>query len=142
MFKETISLLADQLLASVERDRSAPAYRNNTFDRKLRLAEQREPRLPLPRAREGTAYLLQQEWIEVSESANLTPKQVAVMQLRLEGQTFEYIGRKYGHSKQGAQRIYVQGAKKIARAWMNNPYRGLPAVYDKEIHRGLTERRP
>jgi len=141
MSKDTLGYIADKLLATAERDSSAPGYTDNTFRRKLNLAHHRESRLPLPRTREGTAYLLQREWIEVTERARLTPKQILVMQLRLEGETFDSIGRKYGHTKQGAQRIYVQGAKKLARAWLTNPHRGLPAVYDQETRRGLPPRR-
>jgi len=141
MSKETLGYIADKMLATTERDREAPGYTDSTFRRKLNLAHHRESRLPVPRSREGTAYLLQKEWIEVTERANLTTKQILVMQLRLEGETFESIGHRYGHSKQGAQKIYLQGARKLARAWLRNPFRGLPAAYDEEVRRGIHVRR-
>lgn len=142
MNKETLGYLADRFLAACERDPVAPGYSENTFRRKLKLAHRRESRSPIPRTRGGTVYLLEKEWIDVTERASLTDRQIRVMQLRLEGETFESIGRKFGHTKQGAQRVFLQGAKKLARAWLGNPYRGLPAAYDEEVRRGLSDRRP
>lgn len=137
MGKAKLDHAADALLADVPRDRDAPHYRENTFRRKLDLAARRESSQPLPKIREGSVYLLQKEWLEITESARLTQRQSDVLRLRLEGHTFEEIGQRFGHTKQGAQRIYHQGAKKLARAWITYPYRGLPSTYESEVTRGL-----
>lgn len=132
---------ADMLLSSIERDRSAPHYTESSFRRKLKLANQRESQQALLTSLRPAAYLHTKEWIEITEIAGLTPSQTEVMQMRLEGVTFDAIGKARGHTKQGAQSIYYQAAKKIVEAWINYPYRGLPDVYEEECRRGISPRR-
>ena len=132
-----ISLLADAMLSHVPREADAPHYTEGSFRRKLGNQHRRECALPLPIERQGALDLYRNEWAEVTESARLTDRQAEVVQMRLSGHTFEQIGQTFGHSKQGAQNIFLQAAKKLARAWVTNPYRGLPAVYDQECRRGL-----
>ena len=141
MKSEVLSETADLLLSNLDRDRSAPHYTESSFRRKLKLANQRESRQALLTALRPAAYLHSKEWIEISEIALLTPSQTEVMQMRLEGITFDAIGKARGHTKQGAQSIYYQAAKKLVEAWINYPYRGLPEVYEEETRRGISPRR-
>jgi hypothetical protein len=80
--------------------------------------------------------LLAHEIQEVRERASLTPRQSEVLEMRLEGRTFEDIGRLRRHTKQAAQNIFVQALKKFARALAVYEYTGLAEVYQNEINRG------
>lgn len=131
------SLLADALLSQVPRNPQSPHYTEESFKRKLNNQARRESQLPLRTERQGALDLYRNEWCEVTEAAGLTERQAEVVQMRLSGHTFEQIGDTFGHSKQGAQNIFFQAAKKLARAWITNPYRGLPSVYEDECRRGL-----
>jgi DNA-directed RNA polymerase sigma subunit (sigma70/sigma32) len=132
-----ISLLADALLSQVPRDPKSPHYTEESFRRKLGNQTRRESQLPIRTERQGALDLYRNEWCDVTEAAGLTERQSEVVQMRLSGHTFEQIGETFGHSKQGAQNIFMQAAKKLARAWISNPYRGLPSVYEQECRRGL-----
>lgn len=127
---------ADALLALIDRDREAPHYGESSFRRKLQDSNRRARRLPAPTGGKEANYLLQEEWCEVIESAKLTTRQLEVLALRLEGHTFEQIGDLGGHTKQGAQNIFFQAAKKLVKAWMEYPYRGLHQVFREEVRRG------
>lgn len=140
MNRENLKRSADMLLARVERDPWAPHYRESTFKRKLYDSNRRALNLPLPSGGLESNILLQSEWADVIEAANLTDRQLTILGLRLEGYTFEQIGELGGHTKQGAQNIFFQGAKKLARAWMDYPYRGLASVYRDEVRRGAKSR--
>lgn len=137
MYKPPLSQIADDILRSVQRDPEAPHYVEGSFRRKLDEATRRESQMALPRVRPGALYLYRQEWADITEAANLTKRQLQVVSLRLEGHTFEHIGDKFGTSKQGASRVFFQGARKLARAWLDYPYRGLPSVYEEETTRGI-----
>ncbi len=80
--------------------------------------------------------LLANECREVYHRAKLTKRQSKVLEMRLGGWTFEEIGKKRGHSKQGAQHIFLQALKKLARALRVYPYKGLSEVYQDELRRG------
>lgn len=86
----------------------------------------------------GHEPLLEVECREIYTNAHLTPLQSKVLEMRLTGWTFEEIGRRRGHTKQGAQNIFVQALKKLARSLRVYPYRGLSEVYQGELQRGLT----
>lgn len=137
MDKPPIAILADALLSCIERDSDAPHYREDRFRKKLRTAHDREIRLPMAEVGLEARELLRHQWSEVTESANLTERQLEVVRLRLEGHTFEQIGALKGASKQGAQNVFFQAAKKLVKAWMEYPYRGLDQVYKDEVQRGL-----
>lgn len=137
MRQNELSLAADSLLSQAARDPSAPHYREHAFRRKLNNSNRKAQKLPLPAGAKEANYLLKEEWAEVIEDARLTPRQLTVLALRLQGQTFEQIGLAGGHTKQGAQNIFFQAAKKLVRAWMDYPYRGLNEVYREEVSRGV-----
>lgn len=134
------SFTADKLLSTIERDPGAPHYREDSFRRKVEDSNRRALRLPLPLGGRESNYLLQKEWSDVVEAADLTERQLAILLLRLEGHTFESIGQQRGHSKQGAQNIFFQAAKKLVRAWMEYPYRGMSEVFREEVRRGVRQR--
>ncbi|MBX3112410.1 MAG: hypothetical protein KF857_10415 [Fimbriimonadaceae bacterium] len=132
-----MSQIADDLLRAVPRDPEAPHYAEDSFRRKLEEAGRREAQMALPRVRPGALYLYRQEWAEITERSSLTKRQLEVVTLRLEGHTFEQIGDRFGTTKQGAARVFFQGAKKLAKAWVDYPFRGLPSVYEEETTRGI-----
>ncbi len=136
MKKYTVNYEADRLLAGIERDQSAPHYSEEVFRRKIDLSNRRALKLNLPLGGKESNYLLRKEWDEVVKIACLTQKQATIIGFRLEGYTFEDIGIICGHSKQGAQRIFFQAAKKLMKAWIEYPYRGLSTVFREEVRRG------
>ncbi len=137
-----LSLLADAILAPLDRDPERPCYREDSFRRKLLEANRRAMGLPAPPSGREADALLESEWADIVAAADLTEVQTDVLSLRLAGFTFEEIGQRRGHTKQGAQNIFFQGAKKLARAWHGYPYRGLAQVYRDEVRRGNRVRRP
>lgn len=129
MDKGSVYIVADQVAKQIVRDRQAPHYTEEGFDRKLRRAKQRESQLPVLWSHAHTHYLLTQEWNAIIAEADLTEAQFEVIDLRIEGYTFEEIGRRRGHTKQGAARIFEQGARKLAAAYAECATRGLHEVY-------------
>lgn len=138
---EDLSFVADALLALCERTADRPFYSEETFRLKLKLAERREPLLEPIEALRTDDALLRVECRDVFREAKLTERQAAVLARRLDGWTFEEIGKEGGHSKQGAQHIFVQALKKIVRAFRVYPFKGLSDVYRDEVRRGLPRTR-
>jgi hypothetical protein len=136
MTKEDFEFVADALLALCEDERRRPFYSENTFRCKLRREAEKRSLVARLSERFPENDLLRSECMSVFERARLTPRQTEVLADRLEGWTFEEIGRKGGHSKQGAQSIFVQSLRKLTQAFRAYPYRGLSEVYRKEIRRG------
>jgi hypothetical protein len=134
---DDLSFVADALLALCERGSERPWYSEEGMRVKLKLAERREPQFGhLVRQTDGDP-LLSRECHDVFCRAGLTRRQSVVLLQRLEGWTFEEIGRAVGGSKQGAQHVFVQAVKKIARACRVYPFKGLSEVYRWETRRGL-----
>ncbi len=137
--QQALQKIADSLLAGIARDPEAPHYRDATFAKKLdhsnRMAQ---TRLHPPPNEAGYRELLIAEWIDVLQIAQLTAHQEQVFLLRASGWTFESIGRKRGHSKQGAQNIFLQALKKISRARSVYRYTGLADVYRQEVSRAIS----
>lgn len=141
MSTHSLTQASDQYLARVQRDPNSPHYGESSFKRKIENSNRRALNLPLPLGGKESNYLLQEEWADVIKAASLTERQLTVLMLRLEGNTFEHIGVLGGHSKQGAQNIFFQAAKKLVRAWMEYPYRGLDQVFREEVRRGVHRHR-
>jgi hypothetical protein len=140
-----LSFVADALLALCGNDREQPYYSERYLDTKIR----RDRRLECPQAENTLAAvsrgsapfrLLVDECRDVLAVAKLTNCQLEVLTMRLEGATFEDIGRRRGCTKQGAQRVFVKSLKKLASAFRVYPYRGLSEVYRQETRRGLAPR--
>lgn len=137
MTNDTLGFVAEALLALCEKDRTSPHYSEDVLHQKLKLANKREPLFGSIASRLGNDVLLQSECKSVLESANLTTRQSEVIGLRLDGWTFEDIGRAGGCTKQGAQRVFVQALKKLTRTFEKYPFAGLSEVYREETRRGL-----
>ncbi len=130
------SFVADALLALCERDREAPCYSEKQIYLKMKKAQWREPFAAQLMIAGGHDVLLQEECQDVFKEARLTERQAEVLASRLEGFTFEEIGEVGGHTKQGAQSVFVQALKKLTRAFHVYRYRGLSDVYRREVRRG------
>ncbi len=141
MNKEDLAFVAEALLALCERDRAAPHYSEAGFEAKLRSATRREAKFAHVAMGRGSHPMLQSECEDVIAAADLTDRQRDVLMQRLEGRTFEEIGHAGGHTKQGAQSIFVQGLKKLMRAYDVYAYRGLCDVYRDEVRRGTRSRK-
>lgn len=137
MDAEDLRFVADALLALCARDRDAPFYTEQGFESKLIRVRRKESSSPT--AGEMVAQradsLLAVECRDVMTAARLTLRQQEVLNLRLEGFTFEEIGRQGRTSKQGAMSIFVQALKKISRTFRDYPYAGLSEVYRCEVKR-------
>ena len=136
MKKQRLDQEADRLLAQVERDPTAPHYSEDTFRRKMIRAGVRESQLPLPHHLSRPKLLIKSEFQKIVELSNLTDNQRSVLAMRLSGMTFEQVGEARGHTKQAAQNIFNQAAKKIVVAWKEYSMSGLAEVYESEMHRG------
>lgn len=140
MHTENLAFVAEALLALCDNDDRAPFYSERNMRRREDLASRRDPlHSKLARA-QATDSLLDGECRDVVQSARLTDRQLEIVNLRLEGYTFEEIGRKRGCTKQGVQHVFVQALKKLDRAFDVYPYRGLSEIYRFEVRRGLPRR--
>lgn len=136
MTTEDLKFVADALLALCEKAPQRPYYSEEGLRAKLKRAERKDPLYGHLVHHRGEDPLLKSECAEVFSRARLTPRQSEVLLRRLEGWTFEEIGNSAGHSKQGAQHIFIQALKKIARSFHVYPFRGLSEVYRWETRRG------
>jgi hypothetical protein len=135
-----LSAASDALLAALDRDPDAPHYSEERFRRKLRDAALRLGLIPLSRSIMGASELVLAEWDAIIQDAALTAAQAEVVAMRLSGLTFAEIGERRGVTKQGAARVYGQGARRLARAWLACPIRGLAAAYEEDVRRGAGRR--
>ncbi len=133
---DRLSLVADALLATLDRDPRCPAYSEEAWERKERLAQRREPQIRMPPSEQAFDWLFLREWADILRSARLTKGQTEVFLLRAAGHTFESIGARRGHTKQGSLNIFLQAVKKIRRARNVYRYAGLSQVYRDEVKRG------
>jgi hypothetical protein len=133
---QVLSEIADLMLAAVPRDQH-PHYQERTMQRK-QIRQERACLNNVERFRlfhDRDTGLLLHEWEEIVTDANLTDTQTDVLTQRLQGESFEAIGEKRGHTKQGAQRIFSQAKAKLVRAYARYPFRGLSQVYNEEMAR-------
>lgn len=140
MTREDMTFVADALLALCDREPEAPFYSDQQLRLRLVRSQRRDPSLAHFLNGGRSDPILESECQEVIKCANLTPRQSEVLAMRLEGFTFEDIGRAGRHTKQGAQSIFIQALKKIARAFHVYPYTGLGDVYRSEVRRGSNPR--
>lgn len=136
MKTEDLSFVADALLALVGEDPANPFE----FD----LAPRPRPMTPsknsafihLASHRRPADVMLEDECGEILKRANLTAIQAEVLDLRLNGVSFDQIGMRRGATRQGAMRTFLHAVKKIGRVIRVYPYTGLSDVYRHEIRRG------
>ena len=132
---EDLSFVADALLALCARERDAPFYTGDGYEAKLRRIRRRE-REPVGELVSGRVdSLLGVECRDVLRNAGLTERQREVLDLRLEGFTFEEIGQMGRTTKQGAMSVFIQALKKVSRTFAAYPYAGLSEVYRSEVRR-------
>jgi|GEM_PF-6689911 DNA-binding CsgD family transcriptional regulator len=136
MTEDQIAFVADALLALSRPDPQRPTYDEwRPFPRQV-------PTTPLDAVWNViapypvSAYFDRQECAALLELARLTPSQEEVLAMRLEGFTFEQIGRRRSITKQGVQKVFIAALKKLRVAWRVYPLRGLAEVYRAEIRRG------
>lgn len=137
MTREDLEFIADALLSLCEKDRRAPFYSESIFRLKMDKAAKREPLVGHLLRRKGFDPLLISECRGVLARAALTKRQHEVLNMRLEGRTFEEIGSTSRSTRQGAQRVFSQAIKKLVRSFRVYPYVGLSEVYRRETRRGL-----
>lgn len=136
---ENLSFVADALLALVGPERDAPYATEAAWERKETRMRRREvgsladdSPLFASLAEKADGPLLARECAEVISSCGLTPTQRLVLNLRMEGYSFEQIGQMRHTTKQGAMNVFVQGLRKVGRTLRAYPYRGLDEVYRTE----------
>lgn len=132
---------ADILLSLVPRD-EYPHYSDFAFERKSRRARVREKNseVRLAPLNEAAALLQRHSVAAVVASAGLTRRQNEVFHAKAAGHGWADIGRRFGHSKQGAHRIFCQAVAKIRRAWRLYPLAGIDEVYRAEVRRYVPRR--
>jgi DNA-binding CsgD family transcriptional regulator len=137
MIARSLSYLADCLLSEADRDPHYPFYTEDSYRRKIGKSAERDrkfsPRTPEP----AFDRVTRREWREILLAARLTQRQHEIVVRRLAGWTFEEIGRRYGHTKQGSESIWRQAKRKIIAAHASYRYVGLAEVYRSEVRRGL-----
>lgn len=130
-----LSFVADALLAMCERERDAPFYTDLGFEAKLQRIRRRETTSAGELISGRGDPMLSVECRDVLLAAGLTARQQEVLDLRLEGFTFEEIGGLSQTSKQAAMNVFIQALKKISRTFRAYRYAGLSEVYGSEIKR-------
>jgi hypothetical protein len=130
-----LSFVADALLAMCESERDAPFYTENGFEAKLQRIRRRETHSASELISGRGDRMLAVECRDVLKDAGLTPRQWEVLDLRLEGFTFEEIGGFSRTSKQAAMNVFIQALKKVSRTFRAYPYAGLSEVYRSEVKR-------
>jgi hypothetical protein len=140
MTQQDLRFVADALIALCEKDAKRPFYGEASFNLKLKKADQREPLVGHLLQPDNDDDLWRDECKSVFDQAKLTQRQYEVLCQRLDGWSFEEIGRCGGHTRQGAQSIFVQALKKIRRAYHVYPFVGISEVYRSEIRRGAKPR--
>lgn len=137
MTREDLAFAADALLDLCAEDARAPYYKEEYLRVKMERESAREPLYEQLVPRTGASEILRRECAALISRAGLTERQMRILGLKLDGRTFGEIATRLGTSRQGAQQVFSQGIKKIARAWRVYPYAGLSDVYRREARRGL-----
>ena len=106
------------------------------FRLKLRQARTREPLLARTLAGLAPDPLGAEEMEGLIARSRLTEHQYECVALRLDGFTFADISALCGKSKQNVRGAFVASLGKLRRAWRDDPYAGLAAVYRSETSRG------
>lgn len=130
-----LSFVADALLAMCEPEPDAPYFTENGFETKLQRIRQRETYTASELISGRGDQMLTIECRDVMMAAGLTSRQREVLDLRLEGFTFEEIGGFSRTSKQAAMNVFIQALKKVSRTFRAYRYAGLSEVYGSEVKR-------
>jgi len=133
--KEDLRFVAEALLAMCAEERENPFTDDLELDRRAASARKREHLWTALASRRRNDPLLEAECRDVVAHANLTEHQANTFAMRIDGFSFEEIGRWHGTSRQSAQRTFVGALKRITRAWRAYRYRGISDVYRMEVAR-------
>lgn len=126
---------ADLLLSACERDVCEPFYRNESFNVKLRRSHRRDLEIGETAMSKPFDPLLRTECLDVFANANLTARQMEIVEQWLDGWSYEEIGQASGHTRQAAQRVFTQALKKLRAAYRVYPLQGMSEVYHQLTHR-------
>ena len=133
--KEDLRFVAEALLAMCAEDRECPVTDDFELDRRAAAARKREHLWTALVSRRRNDPLLEAECRDVFSRAKLTDLQAHTFAMRLDGFSFEEIGRWNGTSRQSAQRTFVGALRRIGKAWRSYRYRGISEVYRWEVAR-------
>jgi DNA-binding NarL/FixJ family response regulator len=141
-FGNSFSDAVEAYVGGIERCSERPHYTEATLQQKLRRSNCRAVWIApgTDRSSDATLYLRERDFARAVSGAGLTNRQREVFLARTNGDTWEEIGRRHGHSKQGACHIFRQAMRKIRRTLRENPLRGLATVYREEVSRCLPVR--
>ena len=134
------SFVADALLALCGDSQGAPFFLEDSYSVKVKNDRRRDWFLELANIRRPSDVLFQEECRAIVRKADLTENQAEVLDLRLNGLSFEQIGRQRGKTRQAVMNIFLQAIKKIGRVMRVYPYAGLSDVYRYEVRRGSKNR--
>ena len=133
--KEDLRFVAEALLAMCVEEREQPFSDDMELDRRAAAARKREHLWTALASRRRNDPLLEAECRDVFRRAKLTDHQANTFAMRIDGFSFEEIGKWNGTSKQSAQRTFVGALKRITKAWRAYSYRGMSDVYRTEVAR-------
>ena len=134
------SFVADALLALCGESQGAPFLLNDHFEIKAKADRRTDWFLEMANVRRPSDVLFQEECRAIVRKAELTNNQAEVLDLRLNGLSFDQIGRRRGKTRQAVMKIFLQAIKKIGRVIRVYPYAGLSDVYRYEVRRGSRNR--
>ncbi len=135
--------LSDLLLRLAGRDEHYPAYPESRNVQRELVDAQRAPQLaPLHHHLQVDAvgFLRRREIALMLQSTTLTPRQREVVELFLQGYTFEEIGDRWGISKQAAHKLFLRACEAIRQRWADHPLFGLTLTYAESTLRHYARR--
>lgn len=138
-----LETLSDVILRILERDEHYPAYTESRIAQREAVDAQRAEQLsPLHHnpQRDAVALLRREEVELMLREASLTPRQLRVINLFMQGYNFEEIGRKTGVSKQAAHKLFLRACEAIRRSWNQHPLHGMAIAYSESTLRRYARR--
>ncbi len=136
MTSEDLNFVADALLAICRADPERPCY---TEDH-LKVQERQRPDLEALWRRIAICRphdpLLQRECEEIVAMANLTDRQTAILQWKLDGATFEAISLREQCTRQSVRAGFIAALRKLRRAMDGYAFLGISDVYHQQTRRG------
>lgn len=128
---------ADSLLARCAQDKDFPFYTEDNLRRNLNYSIKRAIETNYRCQLDETTNIRNRELRELIRYARLTYRQRDILESRLDGDSYVSIGRRWGFSKQAAQKMYRQAIRKLEWSAQNYPYAGLTEVYRSEKKRSV-----
>jgi len=135
MDSEDLKFVAEALIALCQPDPDRPCYEDADLIRKERARLDRDALWRRLSRHRPSDPLLQRECQEILTEADLTDRQAIILQLRLDGVSFDEIGYRHGGSKQSVRSGFIHALKKLRRAILRYPYLGISDTYRQETRR-------